>query len=188
MSKREEILESALILFTGEGYENVGIQKIVTTSGVTKPTLYHYFGSKQGLLDSVLNHYFSPFLDELIEACKYNGDVVLTLETVVKHYFTFAKSAPEIYRFMLSLVFSSEESEARKTAIPYIEREFRALNSIFISAEKNHGNMKGRSYNFTKSFLGMIISYTTSYFVGGEDVNDQKAYEACRQFMYGIFS
>ena len=188
MSKKEEILESALKLFTGEGYENVGIQKIVSTSDVTKPTLYHYFGSKQGLLNSVLDYYFTPFLDTLTERCNYDGDVVFTLESVVKHYFSFVKVTPDIYRFMLSLVFSSEESEARQTALPYIEREFTILESVFLAAEQNHGNMKGRSYNFTKSFLGMIIAYTTSYFIGGNEIDDKKAYEACRQFMYGIFS
>ena len=188
MSKKEDILERALTLFTKEGYENVGIQKIVTDSNVTKPTLYHYFGSKKGLLNAVLDFYFSPFLDGLTEKCIYNGDVVFILESVVKHYFSLVKLKPEIYRFMLSLVFSSKESEARNTALPYMEREFRAIESLFIAAEKDHGNMKGRSYNFTKSFLGMIITYTTNSFFGGNEIDDQKAHEACRQFMYGIFS
>ncbi len=32
------------------GYDAMGIQRIVEAARITKPTLYHYFGSKQGLL------------------------------------------------------------------------------------------------------------------------------------------
>ena len=54
------ILEEALKLFSNNGYEATGVQEICEQAGVTKPTLYHYFGSKQGLLDAVLLEKCSP--------------------------------------------------------------------------------------------------------------------------------
>ena len=30
-----------------KGYDAVGVQEIVDTAGITKPTLYYYFGSKR---------------------------------------------------------------------------------------------------------------------------------------------
>lgn len=188
MSKREDILKSALTLFAGEGYENIGIQKIVTSVDVTKPTLYHYFGSKQGLLDAVLDFYFSPFLSGLKSCCNYKADIVFTLESITRHYFNFARVNPDIYRFILSLAYSSDGSEARKTVFPYMEQEFFQLESVFLSAENEHGNMKGRSYNYAKSFSGMITAYITTYFIGGSKLDEKIVYEVCRQFMYGIFS
>ena len=50
MDNRQAILDSALTLFYEKGYDAVGVQQIVDAAGVTKPTLYYYFGSKQGLL------------------------------------------------------------------------------------------------------------------------------------------
>jgi len=44
----DRLLDTALDLFSRRGYEGTGVQQIVTTAGVTKPTLYHYFGSKIG--------------------------------------------------------------------------------------------------------------------------------------------
>ena len=54
---REMILQKALELFAGRGYDAVGVQEICAAAGITKPTLYHYFGSKRGLLDALIGHY-----------------------------------------------------------------------------------------------------------------------------------
>ena len=54
MDNRENILTCALELFYQRGYDAVGIQEICQAAGITKPTLYHYFGSKYGLLEVLL--------------------------------------------------------------------------------------------------------------------------------------
>ena len=54
MDNKENILECALHLFFKRGYDTVGVQEIAEVSGVTKPTLYYYFKSKNGLLKSLI--------------------------------------------------------------------------------------------------------------------------------------
>lgn len=48
MDNRERILQCALELFYAKGYDAVGVQEIAQKAGITKPTLYYYFGSKYG--------------------------------------------------------------------------------------------------------------------------------------------
>ena len=50
MDNRERILQCALELFYAKGYDAVGVQEIAQKAGITKPTLYYYFGSKYGLI------------------------------------------------------------------------------------------------------------------------------------------
>ncbi len=189
MNKKDEMLSAALLLFTENGYENVGIQKIVEAVSVKKPTLYYYFGSKQGLLVTLLEQYFDPFLEELAQVAVYSGDMTLTLESVVQTYFRFATKSPELYRFAMSLMYSSEQSEARKTVLPFVERQYAILEEVFHSAEQNHGNMSGRSTRYAVTFLGMINAYiTTNFYEQQMTLNDERAHVACQQFMYGIFS
>lgn len=66
MDNRQAILDSALTLFYEKGYDAVGVQQIVEAAGVTKPTLYYYFGSKQGLLSNVLNEHFARLEEQMI--------------------------------------------------------------------------------------------------------------------------
>lgn len=188
MTKREEILQIALKAFSTYGYDSVGIQKIVDTAQVKKPTLYYYFGSKRGVLEALLDHYYTPFLTGLESVTAYSGDVVHTLEGVAKHYFSFAQEYREVYLFMLSIQFSPSESEVFNVAKSYLNKTHEILVNMFLSFEQDHGNMKGRSVNYATSFRGILASYITSFFSGQTELDDQKVYEVCRQFMYGIFS
>lgn len=61
INNRTKLLAAATHLFALHGYEAVGVQLIVAAVGVTKPTLYHYFGSKRGLLDALLAASFTDF-------------------------------------------------------------------------------------------------------------------------------
>ena len=52
---------AAELLDEAQGGE-VSTRAICDRAGVQAPTLYHHFGSKQGLLDAVLTHGFAEFL------------------------------------------------------------------------------------------------------------------------------
>ena len=65
MDNRQLIIEKALELFCARGYDAVGVQEIAEQSGITKPTLYYYFGSKQGLMETILKEN-SHILEEML--------------------------------------------------------------------------------------------------------------------------
>jgi TetR/AcrR family transcriptional regulator len=46
---RERLLAAALLLFNEKGYAASSVREIVQVAGVTKPVLYYYFGSKEGI-------------------------------------------------------------------------------------------------------------------------------------------
>ena len=143
------MLSVALKLFASEGYENVGIQRIVEAVNVTKPTLYHYFGSKHGLLVALLNCYFGPFLENLRQSAIYQQrDITMTLERIAKTYFRFAAEQPEFYRLALAMMYAPAESEVSKTMYPILEQQYQILANGFLQAEKDHGNMRGRSNHY----------------------------------------
>ncbi|MFD6042864.1 MULTISPECIES: TetR/AcrR family transcriptional regulator [Streptomyces] len=47
------LLAAATRLFADQGYDRTSVQEIVEAAGVTKGALYHYFGSKEDLLQEV---------------------------------------------------------------------------------------------------------------------------------------
>src|SRR6201995_6092610 len=49
----ERLLAEATRLFAERGYDRTSVQEIVEAAGVTKGALYHYFGSKEDLLQEV---------------------------------------------------------------------------------------------------------------------------------------
>ncbi len=58
--RRAEIVTSARRLFQTRGYEATSMQDVMTDLGIAKGTIYHYFRSKEELLDAVC--------DDIVEA------------------------------------------------------------------------------------------------------------------------
>lgn len=52
-SRRSEILDVAQQLFYQKGYEQTSIQDLLNAIGIAKGTFYHYFDSKQALLEEL---------------------------------------------------------------------------------------------------------------------------------------
>lgn len=58
---KEKILHAAISLFAKKGYENTSVNDIVSEAGVTKPVLYYYFNSKDGLYQELFRHCMDGF-------------------------------------------------------------------------------------------------------------------------------
>jgi len=52
---RERLIESARVLFCRFGINSVGVDAIIEAAGTAKTTLYKLFGSKNGLVEAVLD-------------------------------------------------------------------------------------------------------------------------------------
>ncbi|MGV8049426.1 MAG: TetR/AcrR family transcriptional regulator [Anaerolineaceae bacterium] len=188
MNNRAIILETALQYFAAFGYETTAIQDICETSGITKPTLYYYFKSKQGLIQAILSENFQPFLTRLKDACEYHGDLTLNLENVMRVYFTFADENPTFYRLQFSMQYAPSKSESRQEVLSWTKRQQDLVQELFRNAERDHGNMQGRSEAYAVTLLGMINTYVLRALEHKQELTDELLYQARQQFMHGIFS
>jgi TetR/AcrR family transcriptional repressor of nem operon len=62
---RESILANGQRIMAGKGFSAVGINEILTASGVPKGSFYHYFGSKDAFGEALLESYFKNYLADL---------------------------------------------------------------------------------------------------------------------------
>ncbi|MBW4646186.1 MAG: TetR/AcrR family transcriptional regulator [Goleter apudmare HA4340-LM2] len=53
---RQQILETASLLFYQKGIQHVGINEVIAASGVAKRTLYRWFSSKDQLIEEVMKY------------------------------------------------------------------------------------------------------------------------------------
>lgn len=193
MDNREAILKSALHLFCTRGYDAVGVQEIVDQAGITKPTLYYYFGSKLGLLEELLKSNSAVLEKKLQEAADTPGDVASVLYRVARSYFDYAGSHRQFYLLMLSQFYAGRETEGFRAVYPLIQRYYQLVVGIFESSSDKLGNMRGRQEQFAVSFMGILDSHMMML---GRDRNEEEAlfmseaqtYEIVHQFLHGIYS
>jgi AcrR family transcriptional regulator len=188
MDNRQNLLDQAMVLFARHGYEGTGVQEIVEAANVTKPTLYHYFGSKAGLLEALLEVHLRHHLKKLREAARYQGDLMMTLRAIVRTGFDFSLTQPTFYQLQLSMWYAAADSEAHQAVLPYIQEQYAILEETFMAAVPDHGNLKGHHQVYALSLKGMLDSYIAFASRGGPTLNEALIYRLVQQFMYGIFS
>jgi TetR/AcrR family transcriptional regulator len=188
MDNQQHLLHCALKLFSQRGYDAVGVQEIVESAGVTKPTLYHYFDSKRGLLNALLQVECRYLLSAISDAAVYTGDLVLTLEKITRAYFSFAQGSPTFYRLQISMAFAPPESEANQAILPYYQEQLKIISNVFVQAVPNHGNLKDRQQQYAISLLGTINAMIGLFYSHDIHFTDEMVYQTVHQFMYGIFS
>lgn len=62
-SRRDEIVKLASQLFRDMGYHSATMDKIAEIAGIAKPTLYHYFRSKEEILFNIHLLYITPLIE-----------------------------------------------------------------------------------------------------------------------------
>ena len=188
MDNREILLDKALSLFSQRGFDAVGVQEVVDAAGVTKPTLYHYFESKRGLLDALVRREEGRIISRILNASIYQGDLVATLEKIAASYYQISKEQPEFYRLQMAMVFAPPESEANQAIKPFINQQIEILEEVFIQAASDHGNLLGRHQRYAAGLLGMINANIGLSLNHELLLTEELVYHSIHQFMHGIFS
>jgi TetR/AcrR family transcriptional regulator len=182
------ILEIALDLFSRRGYEAAGIQEIAYEAGITKPTLYYYFGSKQGLLEAIVSRFGGEYIETLSAAAVYQHDLVMNLRKLLKNTLGFAKKNPQFFRFAANIFFSGPET-ASFTAGKKLRADLvLILTELFAAAAKDHGNMKNRQLIYGETFFALLQSCAILSLNGELKIDDPLICRIIHQYMHGIFS
>ena len=113
MDTKEALIKTAIELLCGEGLEGFSTRAVCSKVGVKSPTLYHHFGSLDGLLDQSLSVLLSKFLSEK-ESQPHTEDVVGDLERGWDHALDFTLRYPKCYaaflnRMLMGVKFSALE-------------------------------------------------------------------------------
>ena len=189
MDNRSTILDCALRLFAARGYDAVGVQEICEAAGVTKPTLYHYFGNKRGLLEALVADRGGPLIRRLTEAtAAYNGNLSLSFQRVIESYFQFATQEATLYRMLLMLWFAVPNDEAFDVIAAFNAEQQRIIEELFERAVHDYGNMRGRQRVYAATFIGMINTYIGLALNKHIELTDAVVRQAIQQFSYGIYS
>jgi len=193
MDNKATILRCALDLFYAKGYDGAGVQEIVDAAGITKPTLYYYFGSKKGLLEQVLAVYYTILEEQIDQVIQQKRQVPEMLYEIAQAFFDFGFQNRKSYLLMLALFYSGRESEGFKAVYPLVQRFCKKVVGMFEQASDQLGNMNGRQKDFAIGFIGILDHHLMlmNQDLGDDEVtaiSDEQTYRIVHQFMYGIFS
>ncbi|MCL4817876.1 MAG: TetR/AcrR family transcriptional regulator [Vicinamibacteria bacterium] len=103
-SSRDRILQKSMELFAERGYEATSVREICEAAGLTKPTLYHFFGSKEGVFRALVEGALAEISTELAAALDAPGPVRARLRAFARLYFERTRARRPLMRLIFSLV------------------------------------------------------------------------------------
>jgi len=62
LTAKERIFEEATYLFAKQGFAGTGLRELAAQAGVNLAMINYFFGSKNGLLKEILDHFFAGYL------------------------------------------------------------------------------------------------------------------------------
>jgi AcrR family transcriptional regulator len=151
----EIILNKSWHLFQQKGYRGISVDELCLQCGITKPTLYYYFGDKENLFIEVLQYQLQRFHAVLSQP----GSLAERLQF-------FANSIFEIFETEYNVLMHDREhikqpENQRRIRQAFHQELFDPLNAI-MQTGINQGEMDGDNAEmFSLIFLG-----TVNHFIG----------------------
>jgi AcrR family transcriptional regulator len=98
---REVVLDAAERLMAEQGYDAATVAAIVEQAGIPPSSIYHYFGSKEGVLLAVMQRGANRFFAALPDVDRRLGSPIEHLRTLVETIATTLERNPDFLRILV---------------------------------------------------------------------------------------
>jgi len=160
MSRKDDILDAAVILFAKNGYFATPTSAVAKKAGVAEGLIFHHFKNKAGILTHIFAELSEVYLLEIETLIKKAETGLDALLAVVRFHFAFAKNESTKFKVLsrdLPADFTSPDSEAGKLMAEHMTI---ALNQVkkCIDRGRNDGSIKDVPLEETTFIIrGMLI-------------------------------
>lgn len=126
--RRAELLDMAMALFAQHGYDNVSVQAITEEVGVAKGTFYHYFASKDALLDALIERQSGLLVAEAEQRlAECGGDALAKLRVIIDTFSDWKVENWDVVYAVMKSLFSDANNALRQR---YMDRDLDALQRM----------------------------------------------------------
>jgi len=124
--KPRRILDAAVRVFAAQGYDTARVGDIAKEAGVAYGLVYHYYESKEAVLEAVFREAWGRLLAAVALAEETGMDAAEQLELVVKIVLRAWRDDPDLVRLLVREV----------TRNPHIQDELDEIGQAFASLER----------------------------------------------------
>lgn len=147
-SGRERLLATARALLATHPGREPSTRELYQAAGVAPPTLYHHFGTKDGLLEAVTEEAFAAYLERKRRVPR-TGDLLTDFAAGWDMHVSFGVANPVLYALMYGRA-EGRRSQAAQTA----------------EAELRHGLERLASAGLLRMDLDEALAVTTAMAIG----------------------
>jgi len=156
IDKRRNILDAAIKVFARQGFHNCRVSDIAAEAGVAYGLVYHYFDSKDQMLNELFSERWSLLIAASEEAQRGGGTPREKLATIAGFIIDSYRRDPELMKVIIVEVTRAANSFGR-THLPEIRRAYESIAKIVEDGQKENAFRHDVAPMFASmSFYGAI--------------------------------
>ena len=181
------IARTAVRLFAERGFEATPVRAIVEAAGVTCPTLYYHFKSKEGLAQALVIGPLTAVVDGLRTLLDDSGlGPIDRLERMVDVVLNFSREDPDRARLVYAVMFGpsdralADEAEGiiRRLDASLVEAASRMVEAGFLP--------EGRSADLARALRGQTVIHTMDFLYRDGNLGDALARRIVADLLLGF--
>ena len=181
--RRRQILDAAVRVFARKGFHTSRVGDIAEEAGVAHGLLYHYFSSKDEVLDTIFRETWSDLLAEIDEIEASQESAREQLERVAERLLGGWRVHPDVTRVLVREIARSAEVQAR---IGELVKPIEAIQRIIARGQQT-GEFRS---DFDSRLAGIIfyggIEEVLSGWVLGQIPDGDDAVEAAQRTLVDV--
>jgi len=187
--RKKQILKAAVEVFAERGYHGCRISDVADRAGVAYGLVYHYFGNKEALLDTIFQFNWAVFAKALEDISEQEATCKEKIRQIVEFLLNAFELNPLVVK-VLVVEFGRNYRVGDALDSPEVARVFRALHGIFEDARETGELQPGLDpYAVAIILLGAIEAALSSFVLpapGKKGVPERQGFEAMRTTMLTI--
>lgn len=137
LAARTRIRDAAISLFAQNGYAGTSVREIVERAGVTKPVLYYYFKSKEGLFRAIMGD-ASEWQETLIaEVLDTPGTALERLIRLYRRIYEAFLENQDFFKFIHALIFGLSQGTPTYDLDKFHNRMSDVIKAIYHEGVEN---------------------------------------------------
>ena len=182
LETRDQVLAHARRLFVQRGYADVSVGEVANAVGVTKPTLYYHFSSKEGLYAATLNSLMRVVGGHIRRVVESVRPLRERLNELAFRYFLVADAPMEpLLRDTSELIGARRAEEVWMT---YEQEVVAPLRGLMHEAIEGGEMWAGEPDIFVRAFLGLLDGLTAP---GGHKARSEVEHQRMASVLTAIF-
>ena len=146
-SRREQILACALGLFAEHGLHNVSTRQIAQAAGVSQPSLYAHFPTRDAIAVELCCRAFGSLQSQLAHASQSETDPLARIRAIARTYIDFGLRNEAAYRVAFMLDMPAEHVDENHRVLAAGVAAFGVLQNAFddLHADAGQGQLDAQS-------------------------------------------
>jgi AcrR family transcriptional regulator len=129
---KEALLLAGIDLFAEKGYASTSVREIVSAAGVSKPVLYYYFQSKEGLFRAILDSAAQEQEVILEEALQKPGTALERIVHLYRRIYKALMENQQLFKLINHLFFGPPQGAPRYDIERFHRRMAEVIRKIYL--------------------------------------------------------